>query len=107
MNTEKGLMVYVYRTATMPDCTNRGLTCLHNRLLLVGNGPDTPREDLPALYPAYNETYKRFAAFPTKQGAESYTRGHHSGYMFGGNFIYTSDSRFPSKTPIAVHDRVE
>jgi hypothetical protein len=27
--------------------------------------------------------------------------------MFGGNFVYTSDSRFPSNSPIAVHDRVE
>lgn len=27
--------------------------------------------------------------------------------MFGGNWIYTSDSRFPSAGPIAVHDRVE
>ena len=27
--------------------------------------------------------------------------------MFGGNFIYTSDSRFPSRAPIQVHDRVE
>lgn len=27
--------------------------------------------------------------------------------MFGGNFIYTSDSRFPSDHPIKVHDRVE
>ena len=27
--------------------------------------------------------------------------------MFGGNFIYTSDSRFPNDYPIALHDRVE
>lgn len=27
--------------------------------------------------------------------------------MFGGNFIYTSDSRFPSDQPIKVFDRVE
>lgn len=28
-------------------------------------------------------------------------------YMFGGHFIYSSDSRFPSDTPIHVHDRNE
>jgi hypothetical protein len=28
-------------------------------------------------------------------------------YMFGGNFIYTSDSRFPTKEPIKIFDRVE
>jgi hypothetical protein len=27
--------------------------------------------------------------------------------MFGGTFIYSSDSRFPSKYPIPLHDRVE
>ena len=27
--------------------------------------------------------------------------------MMGGNFIHTSDSRFPGRAPIPVHDRVE
>lgn len=27
--------------------------------------------------------------------------------MFGGNFVYSSDSRFPTRTPIKIHDRVE
>lgn len=27
--------------------------------------------------------------------------------MAGGNFVYTSDSRFPSMQPISVHDRWE
>ena len=30
-----------------------------------------------------------------------------AGPMFGGNFVYTSDSRFPSPYPIPVHDRFE
>jgi hypothetical protein len=34
-----------------------------------------------------------------------YKSGRHS--MFGGNFIHTSDSRFPAKAPISVHDRLE
>jgi hypothetical protein len=29
------------------------------------------------------------------------------GTSFGGNFIFSSDGRFPSKYPIPVHDRVE
>jgi len=28
-------------------------------------------------------------------------------YMNGGNFVYTSDSRFPADYPIPVFDRVE
>jgi hypothetical protein len=31
----------------------------------------------------------------------------HRKTSFGGCFIYTSDSRFPSDRPIALHDRVE
>ena len=27
--------------------------------------------------------------------------------MFGGNFVYSSDSRFPADSPIKIHDRVE
>ena len=27
--------------------------------------------------------------------------------MFGGNFVYTSDERFPSEAPIKVFDRLE
>jgi hypothetical protein len=30
-----------------------------------------------------------------------------NGYMFGGSFIYSSDSRFPSELPIPLHDRCE
>lgn len=29
------------------------------------------------------------------------------GPMFGGQFIYSSDSRFPSDQPIHIHDRFE
>lgn len=37
-----------------------------------------------------------------KRASRSSSRG-----MFGGNFIYTSDGRFPNDYPIALHDRVE
>lgn len=30
-----------------------------------------------------------------------------NGPMFGGNFIYSSDSRFPNDYPIPIHDRYE
>ena len=35
-----------------------------------------------------------------------YDQPEHRG-MFGGTFIYSSDSRFPAKFPIPLHDRVE
>ena len=30
-----------------------------------------------------------------------------TGYMFGGNFAYSSDSRFPFDYPLGIHDREE
>ena len=37
---------------------------------------------------------------------EVYPKGN-VGYMFGGNFIHTSDSRIPNDYPIPIHDRQE
>ena len=42
-----------------------------------------------------------------EQVSPSATTLHKVGPMFGGNFVYTSDSRFPSDYPIPIHDRFE
>jgi len=39
--------------------------------------------------------------------AEPFIKGRGVGPMFGGTFIHTSDSRFPKKHPIPLHDRYE
>ena len=99
----KGLICNVYR-AKGHDGTNEGVTKFHDRVLLVGKGVVgvfEEDEDRPTL-----ELVRRIIggheyihAVPKEQTNKN--------SMFGGNFVYTSDGRFPNKYPIPVHDRFE
>ena len=102
----KGLPVSVYR-AEGHDCTLNGLSSKHERFILVGPGiPEIfeVQDDTPALY--YKEDFpmaglKRQAAWVEPQdGSQRWA-------MFGGNFVWTSDSRFPADAPIKIFDRFE
>lgn len=46
--------------------------------------------------------FERVKAYPVQDPPAGCTP-----WMFGGNFIYTSDSRFPAEYPIPLHDRTE
>lgn len=101
-----GMMCNVYRRPGN-DCTNGGVTslarCPGGRALLVGLGVPQlfePTEGEPTLMLV--EARGGLIARP----ADPLPAGH-VGWMSGGNFIYTSDSRFPSRQPIPVHDRSE
>jgi len=97
----KGLIANVYRAENY-NCTN-GVTSYCNSVLLVGNGiPELFEADgMPVLKVVRRNIVGRehIHAEPIEA-----TRGNR---MFGGNFVYTSDGRFPSPYPIPVHDRVE
>ncbi len=99
--TMKGLIVYTLIHKNGSDCTNEGVTSKYDKFILVGEGvPELfePSEDTPVL-----ELKKKFYGreyIHASPITERYT-------MFGGNFVYSSDSRFPSDYPIPVHDRVE
>lgn len=100
----KGMLVHVLRCA-VADCTNGGLTSKYDSFILIGPGiPEhfEPTKDTPALFV---EDRARFGyrAVPDSSPEQFHKRGP----MFGGNFVYSSDSRFPGKAPIAVHDRFE
>ena len=122
---EKGLLVNVYRNS-LGDCTNNGVSSKFNSLTLVsdekGSQVFDAREDRPALYVA--KWYGELIACPenleatvandcqehlkriVREDSRSSIK-HLNGWMFGGNFIYSSDSRFPDRRPIAVFDRRE
>jgi len=96
---------YVYKN-TLGDCTNNGLTSKHDNLDLYygqldNEAIDKLAEDSLILIERVLWGKQANYAVPV----EIYKSGRHS--MAGGNFIYTSDSRFPSDSPISVHDRVE
>lgn len=105
MNSTKGIHVSVLRS-TLGDCTNGGVSSKQDTFLLVGEG-------IPAVFEARPgevvlELVKRTL------GGQEYLHVQPKGVpshrlMFGGNFIFSSDSRFRnvSQYPLAVHDRQE
>lgn len=107
MSKRKGLIVDVYRSA-FGDCSNGGLSSRHDRLLLVG--PTVPQifeesDEWPSieLGIAGNRVHVRPVELPSGM----------AGPMFGGAFVYSSDSRFkdatgvPDGRPLHLHDRFE
>jgi len=102
----KGLAVTVYRYTT--DCTNGGITAKVDRIILVGEGiPEVFEVKENAIYlklvrrDLWGKEYLH--AEPVGQTKKDI------GDMAGGNFIYSSDSRFRkiNAYPIPVHDRSE
>lgn len=104
----KGLLVSILEDKRIGNCSNNGISSRCSQVVLVGEGiPEIfePSEDAPAV-----KLVKRIL-FCTKEyihcePVESTRRGN-VGYMAGGTFVYSSDSRFPSDYPIPLHDRQE
>ena len=106
MEINKGLPVNVFRTNY--DCTANGISSNQNRLILIG-------ENIVELFEANKDNSNVVKLIKRKIGEKEYLHCEPiskrpescNGPMFGGNFIYTSDSRFPNDYPIAIHDRYE
>lgn len=104
-----GLTVGVFREVDFPDCTANGITSKVSRIILVDDsieGPFKVQEGETYLVLIRRTLFGRvyIHAEPRVNGKE--LKGDGFG-MFGGNFIYSSDSRFPNDYPIGVHDRFE
>ena len=100
------ILTFVLRNS-LGDSTNNGLTSKEDSIVLH-YGSEIDLADLTLIPDDELVLVERklfgedaFYAVP----AEIYKSNKHS--MFGGNFIHTSDSRFPGRAPIPVHDRVE
>ena len=111
MNKVYALPVSVYRNASYGDCSNGGVSSKYDRLLLIGDGiegciaVDLDDEEA-AKQVIYLERRNIWGKeYPTVYPIANATDGNWR--MFGGNFVYTSDSRFPCDFPIPIHDRVE
>lgn len=116
----KGLLCGIYRNP-LADCTNGGVTSSARgmaNVTLVDDARIAPEslevfEDRANAPAVYLRTWKgRMIAVPEPipcaqtQGRQGEAFGL-QGWMMGGNFIYTSDSRFPDDAPIRVYDRRE
>ena len=109
----KGLSVYVYKNTNHGDCTLNGISSKFSNLIILPTestriaginipGIFSPHEDCPGIYIFHRPQFNDLIACPDiEYGAGKVW------WMFGGNFIYTSDGRFPSKNPIKVFDRNE
>jgi len=102
-----GLIVEVYKSKRIGDCTKGGISGKSDCLLLVlpEGGPFKVKDhkDIPAVF-IEERSWMKSCEEPDRRIAVPL--GHDaSEFSFGGNFIYTSDSRFPSSFPIPIHDR--
>ena len=105
MATVKVLPVNVYRW-TLGDCTNGGISGKFDSLYLICDGGWLEVEDTdPRLiklvvteYWGVEHVHVEPVNDPNKKEIS---------YMSGGNFVYSSDSRFPFDYPLSVHDRSE
>lgn len=94
------LTVNVLRFAGYPDCTRRGLTSRRECLdLYFGDGALEVAPDDALVLVADDPSYL-YAVPAGLMRAKRWT-------IAGGNFVHTSDGRFPNRYPIPVHDRVE
>lgn len=101
-----GLLVFVLRHADGTDCTNGGVTSRVTQAVLVGDGIPAifePTETRPALRLVRRHIGGEYLHAEPVEGKD----GRRVGWMAGGNFVYTSDARFPNRYPISVHDRQE
>ena len=97
----KGMIASIYSASY--NCSNKGISYYHTKVTIVGEGiPELfePSKDAPAVKLHDKHGYKCFV--PDKEVDSG-----NAGWMFGGCFVYTSDSGFPEQYPIPLHDRQE
>lgn len=106
-----GLVCGVLRNAAHAgaDASNGGISARVTRVILVGKGlPQLFEEspDCPAVALIEDKDGYRTAVPCALKDAGAWTMLKALS-VFGGAFIWTSDSRFPNDYPIPLHDRVE
>ena len=99
----KTVLTYVLRNS-LGDCSNNGLSSREDSIIMH-YGSDLNLDMIPddELVLIERTIFGRESNYAIP--ASIAKSGRHS--MFGGNFIYTSDSRFPNHAPLRVHDRIE
>lgn len=107
----KALPVSVYRDATPGDCTNNGVSSRFRDLLVICSDGfiDVDEENPPENL---CKVVHRFLFGRDIYHIEPVARPKGAGWMMGGNYAATSDSRFSELCghqygAIAIHDRQE
>jgi hypothetical protein len=100
---KKGIIVYVLRKVDGYDCTKNGISSKYQEFVLIGDnikGDTLPSKKRPALELS-------FSVIAGKPYLKAIPLGSKEECMFGGNYITSSEARFPHDYPIPVHDRIE
>ena len=107
MEKLKGLIVSIYESKDIGNCSNGGISSYCDKVVLVGEG-------IPEIFEA-NESRPAVKIVHRVIGGRDYYHAEpvepcppgDLGYMAGGCYIGCSDSRFPFSYPISLHDRSE
>lgn len=102
---KSGMICSVYRNAEFGDTSNNGVSNRFNSFTVLGPEVATifePAEHRPTLYLHHWELQGGKRDYFVSPSPDPYAH-----FMFGGNFVYSCDSRWPTKSPIRIHDRVE
>ena len=107
----RAIGVSVYRSDRLGDCTNGGVSSKYNRLLVIcDRGPiDVDENNLPENL---MKVVKRELFGRTLYHLEPVAKAAGVGWLSGGNFAASSDSRFSELVDgmygaVAIHDRTE
>ena len=101
----KGLLCFLLQDKDRVDCSAGGISSRVKSVILVGPGiPEVfdSDEKTPAVVVRERVVFgKRYYRAVEAAKADD------AAEMFGGCWVYTSDSRFPFDYPIPLHDRFE
>lgn len=107
MEKTLGLLVGIYESKEIGNCSNGGISSRCKSAILVGEGIAKVFGPSPEC-PAVKLVHRTICGKPYVHAEPVESKnGNNVGYMAGGTFIYTCDSRFPSSYPIPLHDRQE
>ena len=104
-----GLIVDVYKTNGV-DCTANGISSKSNELCIINiDAPFSPNKNRPAALLVKGNLPNTVRIIP------AYVDDKKTWTMFGGNFAYSSDSRFNDavekiasfRGAVQIHDRIE
>lgn len=103
----KGLIVSIFEDKRIGNCSGGGISENRAQLLLVGEGVPKIFEMSGPKIIIENHYADRFRAIEVGEDGLPITKEGFRGPMFGGTFVWSSDSRFPVPYPVALHDRWE
>lgn len=119
----KGFLVSVLVNKQTGDCSANGISSKYDSLYLVNNRYEEFSDIVPKKVPEIfeideNEKHRILEIkFKLRNDGSVYYyavplfksefQEKMNGPMNGGNFVHTSDSRFPFEGPIPIHDRFE